>query len=526
MAPREAEREVDLERKVRAMDEAPVGIAITDPGREDNPLVYVNDEFERLTGYERAEVLGRNCRFLQGEATDPDAVARLRTAIEAERPVTVELANYRADGERFWNEVTVAPLRDESGAVTNFVGFQSDVTDRKEAELALERHTRDLERLVDRIDGLLGDVTELLMHAGSREESEPELADRIAAADPYAGAWFGEPDRTAGTIHPTAAAGAPDPPETLEVDADDPTARAFRTRTVETAGAVEAGASGSGSPGAPSVAAVPIAYGETVYGVLTVYGTEPDTFDSFETVVVEALGRAIGTAIHAARTRRALSTDDVVELEFELREPGTFVVDLAAVAEDRLEYRGAVQRADGTLSLFFAVEGDPAAILDRQGELAAVEDVLVLHGDDDGALLEFHVAAGSIVTDLAEWSAETTSITLADGTARVRAVVPSDGDPGAVADSVLADRPGAELLAYRERETLPTTKREFVGDVEAALTDRQLVALRKAHAAGYFEWNRTTTGEDLAASMDVTPSTFHQHLRAAERKLLAEFFDR
>jgi len=136
------ERERELELKNRAMDEAPVGITISDPATEDNPLVYVNDGFETMTGYDRDEALGRNCRFLQGGNTDPEPVARLRAAIDDTEPVTVELRNYRADGTEFWNEVTVAPVFDDEGRLTNYVGFQQDVTDRKERERELELKNR------------------------------------------------------------------------------------------------------------------------------------------------------------------------------------------------------------------------------------------------------------------------------------------------------------------------------------------------------------------------------------------------
>jgi PAS domain S-box-containing protein len=123
-----------LERKARAMDEAPIGITMSDPDREDNPLVYVNEEFQRLTDYPEAEILGRNCRFLQGEATAAEPVAELRQAIDATEPVVTELRNYRKDGTRFWNRLTVAPVRDEDGTVGNFVGFQEDITERKRSE--------------------------------------------------------------------------------------------------------------------------------------------------------------------------------------------------------------------------------------------------------------------------------------------------------------------------------------------------------------------------------------------------------
>ncbi|WP_311172399.1 PAS domain S-box protein [Halobellus ordinarius] len=138
----ETEERRDRKRKARAIDEAPIGITITDPAQADNPLVYVNDEFERLTGYSAGEALGRNCRFLQGPETDPARVAELREAIDAEEPGTVELRNYRNDGSEFWNRVTIAPVHDETGELVNFVGFQADITaqrqDRAELELAHE----------------------------------------------------------------------------------------------------------------------------------------------------------------------------------------------------------------------------------------------------------------------------------------------------------------------------------------------------------------------------------------------------
>lgn len=138
------ERADELTVKNRAMDEAPVGITIADLTREDEPLVYVNAGFERLTGYPAEETLGRNCRFLQGEDTDDDPVAAMREAIEANDSVQVELVNYRKDGTSFWSEVTLAPVPEGDGSVRYYVGFQQDVTRRKEYALELERQRDDL----------------------------------------------------------------------------------------------------------------------------------------------------------------------------------------------------------------------------------------------------------------------------------------------------------------------------------------------------------------------------------------------
>ncbi|MBV0902361.1 PAS domain S-box protein [Haloarcula salina] len=145
------EREDALQQRGRMLDEAPVGITLSDPSREDNPLVYANEEFEELTGYDAEEVNGRNCRFLQGDDTDPEAVAEMRSAIADGERVTVELRNYRKDGTEFWNRITIAPLGDSAGEVANFVGFQEDVTERKRHERQLEQQNERLERLASTV---------------------------------------------------------------------------------------------------------------------------------------------------------------------------------------------------------------------------------------------------------------------------------------------------------------------------------------------------------------------------------------
>ncbi|QLC32809.1 PAS domain S-box protein [Halarchaeum sp. CBA1220] len=128
------ERERELRVKNRAMDEADVGISIADPDEPDTPLVYVNDGFERITGYDAEEVIGRNCRFLQGERTDDASVERIGDAIDAEESAVVELVNYRRDGTPFWNRLRVNPVYDERGDLSHYLGFQDDVTERKRTE--------------------------------------------------------------------------------------------------------------------------------------------------------------------------------------------------------------------------------------------------------------------------------------------------------------------------------------------------------------------------------------------------------
>lgn len=122
----------------RAVVATDLSFTISDPLAQDDPLVWVNPAFERTTGYRSSEVLGRNCRFLQGPDTDRAAVKRIRDALRAAEPVRETLLNYRADGSPFWNQVSISPVLDGEGTLVNFVGVQSDVTARVDAEHARE----------------------------------------------------------------------------------------------------------------------------------------------------------------------------------------------------------------------------------------------------------------------------------------------------------------------------------------------------------------------------------------------------
>jgi PAS domain S-box-containing protein len=201
-------READRRLKTRALEAAPIGVTISDPSREDNPLVFVNDAFTTLTGYEKDEARGRNCRFMQGPDTDPESVARLREGIDAGEQVQVDLLNYRKDGTPFWNRVDVAPVRNDDGDITNFVGFQRDVTDRIDRQHRLQSLT---------------ETTHAMMLAGTDEEVAA-LAVEVATDVldlPWATVWRYSEAEKAFTALATSAAAAGFADGTLPVDTDD-----------------------------------------------------------------------------------------------------------------------------------------------------------------------------------------------------------------------------------------------------------------------------------------------------------------
>ena len=128
---------------IKALQTAQQNFVVTDPSLPDNPIVYATQGFLNLTGYTLDQVLGRNCRFLQGPETDPKAVEKIRNAIEEGSDMSVCLLNYRVDGTTFWNQFFIAALRDAGGNVTNYVGVQCKVSDQYAASVCKKQEEAD-----------------------------------------------------------------------------------------------------------------------------------------------------------------------------------------------------------------------------------------------------------------------------------------------------------------------------------------------------------------------------------------------
>ncbi|WP_299036382.1 SpoIIE family protein phosphatase [uncultured Pseudokineococcus sp.] len=153
----------------RAVLASDLSFSISDPHTEDNPLVWVNPAFERTTGYSFEDVAGRNCRFLQGPGTDPEAVARISRALREDEPVTEVLLNFRKDGTAFWNEVVISPVFDAEGQLTHHVGVQADVTARVEAAAERDRALEAARLANARLEALARVSTALSSRLDSRE---------------------------------------------------------------------------------------------------------------------------------------------------------------------------------------------------------------------------------------------------------------------------------------------------------------------------------------------------------------------
>ncbi len=162
----------------QAVNQSRLALCLTDPGQTDNPIVYANAAFMELTGYHEVEVLGRNCRFLQGPDTEPQAVARVRRAIDERRTAIVEFLNYRKDGSTFLNALQIGPIFDDSGHLCFFFGSQLDVTEDRAAEARAKKLAA--AELHHRLTNIMS-VLEILVRLTARENLDATTqADRIA----------------------------------------------------------------------------------------------------------------------------------------------------------------------------------------------------------------------------------------------------------------------------------------------------------------------------------------------------------
>ena len=165
---------------------------VTDPRQPDNPIVFANPAFINMTGYGEDELLGRNCRFLQGPDTDPETVAEVRRALEQKREVSVDILNYKKNGASFWNALFISPVYDEAGEVIYFFASQLDISRRRDAEDSL-RQAQKMEAVGQLTGGIAHDFNNLLtviqgftdiLHAQLREEAgvDPAKARRAVNA--------------------------------------------------------------------------------------------------------------------------------------------------------------------------------------------------------------------------------------------------------------------------------------------------------------------------------------------------------
>ncbi len=515
-----------------AIEEAPIGISLSDPSLSDYPLVYANDAWETVTGYDTEEVLGRNPRLLQGPQSDPETVERLSTAIDNEEPVHVEIRNYKRDGTPFWNELTVAPVYDD-GELSHYVGFQIDVTDRREAEALAEERARKLEdqrrtlrRVLNRVNGLLREVSGILVEATDRETIAHHVCEAIATEPGYAAAWMGTVTPGESTLRIAAASGLPtDTPAEVAVESL-PVAVQQAIRTDELQWSDDEDGETPLDPsrvGTRRLLAVPLCYGSRRYGLLGVYGTDSGVLDRREQQVFGSLGRMIANGLHAVEATRLLTTDHVIELEIEIRDTAFALAEIAATVGGSIDREGTTRTDSGDCELYFST--DQRVERGTLADCPAVSKARIVSQTETETTLAVRLAGTAIDDTIAELGGVITGTTATAETAQLTVEVPPQQDVRALLDTLRETYETVELRARTERDRRERRPEEFAAAVDDRLTDRQQAALKAAQLNGYFEWPRPVDGETVAETMGITRQTFHQHLRAAEQKLVEAYIE-
>jgi PAS domain S-box-containing protein len=435
-------------------------------------------------------------------------------------------------GDR-WFRAHVIPVRDERGRVVSGVAMTQDITALHEREQTLQRRRDELATL-NRINELLLAVTRELVESGDREAVEQAVCERLVDSPLYDLAWVGEPapDGTGIRVR-TSAGDAPGYLEAITVGdhrltARGPAGEALRTRRVRvatpSAPSMEPWRPAALEQGFAAVAAVPLHDGDRSHGVLLLHTDRSSGFGERERSGLDVLGRTVGFVVGALKRRKLLFSEAVTELTFRVPEPDAVFARTARALDCRLDLEGYVAVGD-RWALYVAVEGTgPGDVAAALREAAAVESTRVLDGGTDGGRIEIVAEEPPMLRTVTGGAA---SIRTASADAEALELVleaPVDTDARTVAGRVREVYPGAELVAKHERDHRATTLGRPDG-VLGELTDRQREALEAAYRAGYFDWPRDSSAEQVADSLGVAGATFHGHLRKAERRLIARLFD-
>ncbi|WP_276274007.1 PAS domain S-box protein [Haloarcula litorea] len=403
-------------------------------------------------------------------------------------------------------------------------------------EEQLRTQTERAERL-DRIARLTQQVEAAITEASSAAEVERAVCERLADTGPYALAWIGGIDAGSDRLAARAIVGAPEGyVESMDLTTASGTADphpaidAWRTDRL----AVENSLVGEGpaddwrraglSAGHQSLCAVPLTYDGITRGVLTIGSESPNAFDERERDVLSQLGATIANALAAIERRRALESDETVELEF--RGPGDALsfARAAAAADCRVRLERTAAKQDGPTSLYFGFTGEEEEDVMEIAERRLPGSVDLITSDSSSTLVEAH-ATDWFGAPIAEYGGVLREAVADPEETTILVEVPRHADVRSFVERLQEVAPSLELTAQRQHQRRNRTPSELSERVRSELTDRQLEVVRTALSAGYFEWPRENDGSEVATRLDITQPTFNKHLRLAERKTFGVLFD-
>ncbi|AUV82022.1 hypothetical protein C2R22_10480 [Salinigranum rubrum] len=483
-----------------------------------------------LFGLPRAELVGRSVGDFAAPGFDFDAAWDGFLGAESMRG---EFELVRPDGDTRVTDFTArANIRPGE-----HLSVLRDVTERVERERQLEVQRDELAHL-NRINRLVREVNRAIVGADTRGEVLSGVCRRLVAADVYQHALVVS-ETAGGRFEVVTAAGLS--PATAEA-----VVTAFE-RELITAGRRVTSVI---APPAPEVRSAvdadvfgcfPLAYGGTVHGVLVIgadRGGETPVLVGEEGSLLDDLGSTVGKAITAVTARRLLHADEVVTLEFAVDDADDVFNELGRRLDATVTVTGLVPMADGRHACYLTAEGravadawDEETLRETVEALDAVDDCRVI-SVEEAVRLEVHADGGSPALALESQGTHVRTVSVTNGQGTLVVEVPAESNVRSLVAGLVADYPDTRLVR-KLTERRSTERAGYIGgrhtpvsdEREQDLTEKQLAALRAAHAGGYYDWpRRGSSAQELAVALGVAPATYHQHLRAAEGKLVDAFF--
>ncbi|WP_232686887.1 PAS domain S-box protein [Halobacterium zhouii] len=453
---------------------------------------------------------------------------KIEAAVESCGEYHTEYRVENIDGEYRW-VVARGHVAADDGDPVSFPGAITDITERKQAELELERHREQLAAL-NNVNDAVRDVTDAVIDQSTREQIETVVCERLAASDSYQFAWICEVDPRTESIVERAEAGVEGYLDdiSLSLNPDDstgqgPAATAIRTRKIQVANAFEDAdfepwREHAQEYGYQTSAAIPIVHEGTLYGVLGVYSERPAAFVGEERTVVGQLGEIVGHAIAATERKRALMSDEVVELAFHI--PDLFeALDVPAPKDGNVTLDQAIPVGDGEFLVYGTATPDAVDTVTALVEAIPHWTAVTVRSEGDPVSFELRLNDPPVLSTVASLGGYVDSAVFASGDCQLTIHLAPTVDVRHVIDTVERTYPGVQMRRRQQvslaRDDAIDAQRRLASD----LTDRQRTTLEAAYHAGFFEWPRDASGEDVAESLGVAPPTFHQHLRKAQKKV-------
>ena len=416
-------------------------------------------------------------------------------------------------------------------AALNRLQGERKLADRRE-ELA--RQTERAERL-ESITEVTSRVEAAITTRSSQEGIQEAVCEELVEAGPFTAAWVATAEVGTDRLTPRAVVGTTR--EHVEKalggdrDRSDPHPARDAWQEGEPRVVTDPAAGGRRSDwrrdllrtGAGAVCAVPLSYDGITYGVVTVIADETDAFGERERDILSQLGTSIGYAITAIERRRALESDDTLELEFQGSDMDLPFARLARDFECPVRLERTVRRQNGSISVYYTLESDPPSkVAERADELLPGEVTVVSRGS--GQTVLERRGSSWFGSQIPEYGGVLRHSRATAKGVKLIVELPREADTRTIVNRITESFPALELTAQRQHRQTAPSPGGVRDQLEERLSERQYEALETGHAMGYFNWPRDSSGEAVADALGITQPTVNKHIRLGERKVFDLLF--